>query len=230
MRTSDTLGKLAPALVAALAKIEGAAKKGTNPAFAKGKNTGAYATLESVIDGSRAILAEHKLAVLQGPGPVIDNCITLTTRFLHDSGEWIETDFQMPLGKTDPQGTGSALTYARRYSLMAMLNMPAVDDDAEAAHGRSNAQEGPIQGKDAPDGRLKPAEAKRRGIDATIKTEINACDLAGLLDWEDHFDSYTATLPIGWLDAVHDMIESRRLELMEGASDFDDAFRETMRQ
>ena len=126
MRHSDTLAKIAPALVAALGKIEGAAKKKANPAF-KGTK---YADLETVIDGSRDILTEHGLTIIQLPGACVSGVMNLETILMHESGEWISGEMGIALGKTDPQGVGSALTYARRYAQMAALNMPAVDDDA----------------------------------------------------------------------------------------------------
>ncbi len=122
MRSSDTLTKISPALVRAINAIEGVKKGADNPFF-KSK----YANLESVIEAAHGALEANGLAVMQGPGPMDGNCITLTTRLVHESGEWIETDFSLPAGKMDPQAAGSAITYARRYSLMAMLNMPAVD-------------------------------------------------------------------------------------------------------
>jgi hypothetical protein len=136
MKTSDTLTKIAPALVAALSKIEGAAKTATNGGF-KTK----YATLETVIDASRDILSEHGLTLIQLPGACASGVMNLETVFMHESGEWISGEMGIALGKTDPQGVGSALTYARRYAQMAALNMPAVDDDAEHAMGRGKREE-----------------------------------------------------------------------------------------
>lgn len=139
MKTSDTLAKIAPAMVAASAEIEGAAKSANNSHF-KSK----YATLESVIDATRDALAKNELCVIQAPGVMTGNLLTMTTRLMHSSGEWIEAEYQIPLAKADPQASGSAITYARRYALMALLNVPAVDDDAEAAQGRGNQAQGVI--------------------------------------------------------------------------------------
>jgi len=144
MKQSPTLGMIAPALVKALAAIKGATKDRQNPHF---KND--YATLESVIEASRDALATNDLCAIQGPGAFVDGKLTLTTRLLHSSGEWIESTFHMPLAKTDPQGTGSALTYARRYALMAALNVSPVDDDAEAASGRPEAPQASPEAKRA---------------------------------------------------------------------------------
>lgn len=132
MKTSETLTNIAPALVKALAKIEGVAKTKANPGFKGSK----YATLEAVIEASKEHLTECGLTILQLPGALIDGVLTLETVILHESGEFISGCFGIALGKQDPQGVGSAITYARRYALMSALNMPAVDDDGEAAQGR----------------------------------------------------------------------------------------------
>ncbi len=128
MKHSDSLASIAPALVKAINAIEGVKKDASNPHF-KSK----FATLEAVIEAAHPHLASNGLTVLQGPGLMQGSALTVSTRILHESGEWIETEFAIPMAKQDPQAAGSALTYARRYSLMAVLNMPAVDDDGESA-------------------------------------------------------------------------------------------------
>lgn len=135
MQTSSSIAKIAPDLVKALSELEGAAKNSANPHF---RST--YANLAAVVDGSRDILAKHNLAAMQGMGEVNDGRLFLTTRILHASGEWVESTSSMPLAKQDPQATLAALTYLRRGSLMALLGMPAVDDDGETAMGRGEAK------------------------------------------------------------------------------------------
>lgn len=131
MQTSESLAKLAPALVAASAEIEGAAKSAVNSHF---KNK--YATLESVIEATRGPLANNDLCIVQAPGVMTGNLLTVTTRLVHASGEWMQVEYQIPLKANDPQASGSSITYARRYALQALLNVPALDDDAERGHGR----------------------------------------------------------------------------------------------
>jgi len=159
MRTSESIKALAPALTAALGKLEGAAKNAKNPHF---KNT--YADLSSVVEASRSILAESDLAVMQSPGLVIEGRLQLFTRIIHKSGEWIEGEFHMPLAKSDPQATLATLTYARRGALMAILGIPAVDDDGETAVGRGtdgNSASGPRQ-QTAPQEAPKPPTLSER--------------------------------------------------------------------
>lgn len=150
MKHSETLAALAPALVKALAAIGGVAKSADNPFF-KSK----YATLEAVIEASKPHLTANGLTVLQFPGAMQANAMTLETVIIHESGEWISgaEAFGVTVGKNDPQGVGSALTYARRYAQMAALNMPAVDDDGESAMSRpANQSTAPAKVTPGPEG------------------------------------------------------------------------------
>lgn len=82
-------------------------------------------------------------------------------------------------------------------------------------------------------GRKSSAQAKRDGDDATIKAEIAKCDREGLRDWHLNFDSYTAHVPVSWLDSIRDMLELRLEELggeervADEAAELDAAFRAT---
>lgn len=216
MNRSDTLGAIAPALVAALGKIEGAAKKKTNPGF-KSK----YADLETVIDASRDILTEHGLTLIQLPSAGGEGTMTLETILLHESGEFIAGTFEMVLGKRDPQGVGSALTYARRYAQMAALNMPAVDDDAEAAHGRSNGHSEPTRitpASDGPDfwkcdgGGMTAFAAKKAGLDVTHETLRQGFHEMGSIDgWKEYCEAN--------LSDIQKMPKSWRIELRASADE-----------
>lgn len=80
-------------------------------------------------------------------------------------------------------------------------------------------------------GRKSSAQAKKDGDDAKIKDDIAKCDAAGLRDWHENFDSYTAHLPLSWLDSIHNMLELRLEELTAqdrirgGEAELDDGFR-----
>lgn len=125
---SDDITELSKALHAAQGAMSGVVRDSKNPHF---KNT--YASLEAVIDTARPALQAHGLAFLQAPGGLVDGAIEITTMLTHVSGQWMRSTLHVPLSKRDPQGVGSALTYGQRYSLMAMLGLPPVDDDGEAA-------------------------------------------------------------------------------------------------
>jgi hypothetical protein len=132
MKQSDGITELTKALVKAQSKISGAKASGT------GQFDTDYSTLADIWIACRAALPDNGLAIIQAPGLTSKddtgrNHLHLTTRLLHESGEWIEEVLSVPLAKVDPQGFGSALTYARRYALAAMVGVVTYDDDAQLA-------------------------------------------------------------------------------------------------
>jgi len=129
IETSPSIVKLATAMRTVQMAVDSVGKDSTNPHF---KNK--YASLEAVNDAIRSHYLAAGLTVMQAPGSYADGIMALTTLIVHaESGEWLKSEMQIPVGKTDPQGAGSALTYAERYSLMGLFNLPPVDDDGEAA-------------------------------------------------------------------------------------------------
>ena len=136
MKTSNSIGAIAPALVAAAAELQPVSKDATNPAF---RNK--YATLDAIMEQVRPVLARHGLAVLQtGTAPeTIDGrlvAVGIETMLLHKSGEWIASSVTLPVEKLTAQGAGSAISYGRRYGLSAILGLTAEDDDGQAASAR----------------------------------------------------------------------------------------------
>lgn len=128
MKTSESLVKFAPAFLNAQTAITFAAKDATNPHF-KSK----YADLESVIDAIKKSLNDNGIMFIQSFSPSDANRLSLTTRLMHESGEWIEDTLNMPLQKNDAQGYGSAATYSRRYALAAITGLYQADDDGNEA-------------------------------------------------------------------------------------------------
>lgn len=96
-----------------------------------------YATLASVMSAVREPLSKNGLSIIQLPARVTRgdiNLLQLTTILAHKSGQSISNVFEMYPPKDDPQGIGSAMTYMRRYAVMAILAIAgANDDDAEGA-------------------------------------------------------------------------------------------------
>lgn len=127
MRTSESIAALADALSKAQSEMTGAKKSADNPFF-KSK----YSDLAAVMEAISKPFAAHGLSFCQGPG-FVDGNISVTTRIMHSSGEWLESDCILPPTKADAQGYGSAITYGRRYGLQAMAGVPSVDDDGNAA-------------------------------------------------------------------------------------------------
>ena len=133
----DPTPELNAALAKAQAEMQSAGKDGTNPHFQS-----QYATLASVWDACRVPLTKNGLAVIQLPA-MAGNDVVLTTSLRHVSGQSIETVLHVPVPKMDAQGVGSAITYARRYSLAAMVGIAADDDDGNAASEQPKKQPKP---------------------------------------------------------------------------------------
>lgn len=120
---SSELGALATALSAAQGEFSAIPKTEDNPFF-KSK----YADLAAVIGRTAPIISKHGLAVSQFPS-TLDGEPALTTYLLHTSGQLIKGTMKLCAAKLDPQGQGAAITYARRFSYMAVLGLVADEDD-----------------------------------------------------------------------------------------------------
>ena len=131
METSESISKIAIAMSKMQGQLQNASKDAANP-FHKSK----YANLESVWDACRKPLSDHELAVVQAPS-FSENRMVLTTRLIHSSGEWFQSRLSLKPERGDnPQAIGSCITYAKRYSLMAMVGIADTqDDDGNAASG-----------------------------------------------------------------------------------------------
>ena len=119
--------QIASALVKAQKAFGPALKTATNPHF-KSRSADLAACVEAVIGG----LNDNGIALIQR-NSLDDAGVTVETVFVHESGEMLECGkLHVPAAKHDPQGYGSALTYARRYSLMAACGIAPEDDDGNA--------------------------------------------------------------------------------------------------
>ena len=128
--SSPEIAELAKAMVKVQQALTPACKDAENP-FVKNR----YASLNSVIDACRDALSAQTIWVAQYPVAADAGHLGLVTKLVHgESGQWQSSLMVMPLPKNDPQGYGSALTYARRYGLATLVGMVTeADDDAEAA-------------------------------------------------------------------------------------------------
>jgi hypothetical protein len=131
MKRSEAITQLATALAVAQGEIEGASKDRANPAF-KSK----YADLASVWDACRGPLSRAGLCIVQAPSRS-EQVVEVETLLLHKSGEWISSELKVQAASLTPQAIGSAITYARRYSLMAIVGIAPEDDDGNSASRRS---------------------------------------------------------------------------------------------
>jgi hypothetical protein len=131
MNKSETINELAAALSKAQAAIKGAVEDSTNPHFRS-----KYASLQSYLDAAREPLSKNQLAITQLLSDL--NCeemkmVTIETVLMHSSGQWLSSTFSVPVSKSDAQGFGSAITYARRYAYAAIVGIAPIDDDGNAA-------------------------------------------------------------------------------------------------
>ena len=135
MERSETIGKLSEALAKAQGEMKPASFDAQNPHFRS-----KYATLASIMEACRAALSQNQIAVVQGTS-VIEDRVIVTTMLVHASGEFVSDQLSMNIIKDSPQAIGSAITYARRYSLASLVGVVSdQDDDAEAAMPKENAQ------------------------------------------------------------------------------------------
>lgn len=126
---SQDITELAKALLAVQSQLQPALKDAENP-FTRSS----YATLNSVMNTCRQALLANGILMTQFPVPAETGHLGLATKLIHaESGQWHSSLAVVPLPKADPQGYGSAQTYARRYALCAMLGIVTEDDDGEGA-------------------------------------------------------------------------------------------------
>lgn len=130
MIKSESIKNISQALLKAQKNIENAVKDSSNPYF-KSK----YADLNSVMEACKKHLNDQGITVLQ---PVVSNEFgdLVETILLHESGEFIGSQMKL-LQVKNMQEYGSAVTYARRYSLASIAFVGGEDDDGEAAMGRA---------------------------------------------------------------------------------------------
>jgi hypothetical protein len=127
----ERMKNLYVSLVKAQSQIKNAVKDSTNPHFRS-----KYADLESVWDAVRDALHRNDLAVLQLTDIDTSGAPVLITRVIHTSGEHVEGRYPLVCkDPTDAQKLGSSMSYARRYSLSAMLGVIQSDDDGNTAAG-----------------------------------------------------------------------------------------------
>jgi hypothetical protein len=128
---SESINELALALSKAQGEITGALKDSSNPFF-KSK----YADLASCWDACRKQLSSNGLAVIQTTA-MHGETVIVQTMLVHSSGQWVRGVLPVKTKDDGPQAQGSGITYARRYALAAMVGLAQIDDDAEAAQGRT---------------------------------------------------------------------------------------------
>ena len=162
---------IATALVKAQKQFQPALKTSTNPHF-RSRYADLSACVEAVIDALNA----NGIYLLQKNYDCADG-VMVETVFVHESGEMLECGIvHFPAVKKDPQGYASALTYARRYSLMASCGIAPEDDDGNAA-SKPMPKISPTQG--AWDGLKPDRQAVVQDVLDAILERVAADDMHG---------------------------------------------------
>jgi hypothetical protein len=167
-------------LVAALSKAQGVMK----PAIFNKKNPhfkNKYADFTSVMDACRMPLSSNGLSIMQYCETVNDKTI-LVTMLAHISGQFIKSFFPLNPKSLDSQAVGSALTYAKRYCLAAMIGVVADDDDDDAELATEIERQAPLP-----------------------KKKITASQVAEIKKLEDQLDKDSKDRFYSWLNTTYEV-------------------------
>lgn len=129
---STDIDQVATALAKAQAAMGHAIKDAMNPAFRS-----KYADLAAVRDATNGPLSGAGIACVQAPAVSPEGTVSVETRLIHTSGQWLACTVSARAADGKPQSVGSAITYLRRYGLLALVGIAPDDDDGNAASGKS---------------------------------------------------------------------------------------------
>jgi hypothetical protein len=217
MKQSDNIANLTKALVAAQKLIHaGVLKNAQNATF-----DSTYADLGAMIDACKPALLQFGVVVIQSPtASGKSNEAALTTRLIHESGDWLEDTMTSPVQFLDPQGHGSAISYLRRYSLGAMMGLYQKDDDGEGANA-GGIRVGNERKPDATPAAKKPAatQAPAQVGEADVGVKKKYDRWMGLIKTGGNDALATARANASsnfsgsYLDNILSAVEARQLEL-----------------
>lgn len=195
MKKSDDISQLVTALAEAQSEMGSASYDSVNPHFKS-----RYSTLNSVWEACRGPLSKHGLAVIQ-PASTEGGNFVVETMLLHKSGQWISSEIKLLLDKNNMQGLGSAISYARRYTLASLLGITSDEDDD------GNAASAPPAKKQ----KTEPSSARETLIvevrDAASKVRIDPHALTSLI--ETRFGKTAKELSNQELEALKEMLSQR---------------------
>lgn len=138
MKTSEDIAELASAMAQAQGQLPTLGKGRTVTVRTKSGSqfSYSYTTFDDIVEALRKVLPPLGLSYMQMPTAGDVAGVTLTTRIMHKSGQWVEDTATFPLGQgnNDAQGYGAGLTYARRYALSAAFGI-ATEEDTDANGG-----------------------------------------------------------------------------------------------
>ena len=183
MQLSQHSDQILPALFAARGKFVKAKKDAKNSHL---KNS--YATLDSMMAAVTPALDDQGIMIMQSMLETsTDTTFHLETMLIHaESGQYVKFFIAMPISKRDPQGVGSAMTYARRYGLAAALGISQSDDDAQLAVKTAKDWKKELEA-------AEDLEALR----AVWALAYRQCDAANKTIVQDHYDKLKAKFEVG---------------------------------
>lgn len=162
-----------------------------------------YADLAQILDVVRPLLSKHGLSVVQMPGKS-ESGVTVSTMILHSSGQWLQSETQLPMETaakmSAAQAAGSVITYARRYALAAALGIAQEDDDAAKPESGYAAANKVVAASQASSKKAAPASTK--GPDwqqfcSAAKAKFETFSTGGQLRaWAEENDDHLQTLAV----------------------------------
>ncbi len=193
MYQTEDIKELVSALSKAQGKMEPAKFNRINPHF---KNR--YADFTAIMEACREQLSLNGLSIMQYC-ETMNEKLYLVTMLAHVSGQWIKSLFPLNPKNMDSQSIGSAMTYAKRYSLSAILGIVSdeEDDDGEASHGRNAPQ---AQGKSRFVESLKTAADDMQKAANFPKPKINASQVAILRVQENKLNAEMKKKVYDWMN------------------------------
>ena len=200
MRSSEQTDLIAPAWVGALNELTDVQRSNTANA---GSYSYKYADLATAAQQARTVLAKHDLAVHQSAHGDTLGAIQVTTAVWHSSGQWIEAEPLTMPAKGGPQDVGSAISYARRYCLMAFLGLATDDDDGAGAQQAAKEADKPHPNSE----RVAAVSGELRRLTNTAKEAMTA--------WADGRSLKPSALlnDDKWLELVEEWLEQEKAGL-----------------
>jgi len=223
MQKSESIAELAGALAKAQGEMAAAKKDSTNPFYHS-----RYADLAQIVEAIRKPLSDNGLAISQLIQPDAEAAV-VETILMHQSGEWLSSIIQLKPVKTDPQGIGSALTYARRYALGAIVGLATEeDDDAESAMGRDGSKSRPKEPKPT-----RVSSTPQKTPPAT-SSEASAYNKTPRASFSEQLKTFWGSLKqLGWTpEKVHERlgIKSLKTDWIEKGRTLQEAYEEVTKK
>lgn len=189
MNTSEQINEIAKAMTAAQSEMQNPAFDKKNPAFKS-----SYASLASCRKAIIPVFAKHGISIVQNIGST-DHGVTCSNLLMHTSGQWIQTDaLEVPADRHNAHGYGSACTYARRFSLMALACVVGDEDDDgnQAAANPPSVMQVPLKesGKKITESLSEDLTASEKAVAQAKADEV--FDMWDAQDFDGAINTYTA--------------------------------------